>query len=88
MATWVAVVLSLIAVVVVPTLALNWRMATRWTRLESKLEQVVENMKDLVLDKDRVHLAMQSEIKDDRRATNLRLRWLEEHLWQKGGEKS
>lgn len=88
MAPWIAVTVSLIAVVVIPSFALNWRMAVRWTRVESKLEQVVENMEHLVQDKDRVHLAIQTEIKDDRRATNLRLRWLEENLWKKGGGES
>jgi hypothetical protein len=77
-------ILAFITVIALPSLAFSLRMMAKWTRVETKLEELIRNMEKLVLDKDRVHQTMQGEIRDDRAATDKRLRWLEEYLWRKG----
>lgn len=77
-------ILTFISVIGAPTLVFSLRISAKWTRVEARLEELVRNMAKLVDDKDKVHLAIQSEIRDDRAATDRRLRWLEEHLWGKG----
>jgi hypothetical protein len=85
-----ALILSFVSVIGIPTLAFSFRFMTKWTRVESRMEELVRSMARLVDDKDKVHTAIQQEIrddrasaKDDRAATDRRLRWLEEHLWGK-----
>lgn len=57
------------------------RLAVRWARVEHQLEDLVSDVKQLVNDKDKVHQALYESMREDRNATNIRLRWLEEHLW-------
>jgi hypothetical protein len=78
-----ALILSFVSVIGLPSLAFSFRFMTKWTRVESRMEEIVRSMARLVEDKDKVHTAMQQEIRDDRAATDRRLRWLEEHLWGK-----
>lgn len=59
------------------------RLTARWTRTEEKLSELIEDVKEIVKDKDAAHTLILETIKEDRRATNLRLRWLEEHLWRR-----
>ncbi|HEY6020027.1 MAG TPA: hypothetical protein VIY48_09035 [Candidatus Paceibacterota bacterium] len=56
--------------------------AYRWARTEEKLEEVVKQLKAIVDDKDEAHRLIHQTLRDDREATNRRLRWLEEHLWR------
>jgi hypothetical protein len=70
------------------------RSVRNWTRMEIRLESLANSVEKLVVDKDRVHNEivareqevhneMLSQMREDRNATNLRLRWLEEHLWNR-----
>lgn len=43
-------------------------------------------MRQLVENKDRIHAEMLGQMREDRQATDRRLRWLEEYLWRRGGE--
>lgn len=61
------------------------RMAMRWARVEHGLEDLVTDVKQLVADKDRVHAEIVTTMREDRAATDRRLRWLEEHLWKRNG---
>lgn len=79
----VSLLLTFIAILLIPGVAFLIRGAMKWTRVEDQLENLMKDVKDLVEDKDRVHNAMIEQMKDDRRATDRRLRWLEEHVWHK-----
>jgi len=57
--------------------------AARWARTEERLEELISDVKELVENKDQAHRLIMETIKDDREATNRRLRWLEEHLWRR-----
>lgn len=81
-------ILSAIGILVLPTLVFIVRATVKWTRVESKLEDVADDLKKIVEDKDRVHRDILQQMADDRNATNLRLRWLEEHLWKQDMGKS
>lgn len=75
-------ILSLAAIVIIPLIVLLIRITQKWTRVEGKLETLANNMDKLVKDKDAIHTEMISQMRDDRKATDRRLRWLEEHLWK------
>lgn len=77
-------ILSVISIVVIPIIVLLVRGAVKWTRVESKLESLVSSVDKLVKDKDTVHNEIIVQMRDDRKATDRRLRWLEEHLWRGG----
>jgi hypothetical protein len=82
--TLIGIALTAIAVLILPGVALLWRGAVKWTRVEVKLDNVVADLGRIVEDKDRTHAEMIAQMREDRAATNQRLRWLEEHLWKIG----
>lgn len=81
----VAVIISSIAIILTPMIAFLYRTTVKWTHVEDKLENVVEDVKDLVKDKDKVHTEILSQMTHDRDATDKRLRWLEQNLWRRKG---
>lgn len=78
--TLVPIILSIIAILLIPGIAVLIRGAIKWTRVEVKLDTVVDKMEELVHDKDKIHNELYSQMKSDREATNARLTYLE-HLW-------
>jgi hypothetical protein len=82
--TLTGIALTVIAVLLIPGLTLLWRGAVKWTRVEVKLDAVVKDLSKIVEDKDRTHAELAAQMREDRTATNSRLRWLEEHLWKNG----
>jgi hypothetical protein len=85
-----SLLLSVIVFMVVPLIVAVIRSNVRWSKVEGKvdtvirdLDRMVKSQEKLVEDKDKVHSAMLDTIRDDRRATDRRLRWLEENLWKK-----
>ena len=83
MTVYVTIVLTIIGVIVIPVLAVIFRAAVRWKGIEDKLEGITDDLKSLVHDKDRVHTEIATQMREDRLATNQRLRWLEENLWNR-----
>lgn len=79
----ISVILGVLSILLIPLVGLIWRGAVKWTRVETKLDTVVEDMKEIVRDKDAVHREINNTMREDRAATDRRLRWLEEHLWTK-----
>lgn len=79
--------LTLIFLVMSAMLGTLVRVVAKWTRTEDKISNLAEDMQDLVKDKDRVHSEMLAQMREDRSATDRRLRWLEEHLWRGGSPK-
>lgn len=77
-----ALILSAIGIVFIPTLGFIIRATIKWTTVENKLGEIVADMKDIVETKDKTHAEMIRTMADDRRANDRRLRWLEEHYWK------
>ena len=78
---WIMLVLSLTSVLLIPSLILLVRLVAKWTKVEERLGELANDMSELVKDKDKVHSEMLGQMREDRAATDKRLRWLEEHLW-------
>lgn len=81
---FVTIALSTLGVLILPALGFLIRITVKWTRVEDKLDHVVSDMRQLVQDKDKVHLEITKQMTDDRKATDRRLRWLEENIWNRG----
>lgn len=80
----VGVIITGITLIVAPVFVFLVRITAKWTKVEDKLENVVEDVKALVVDKDKVHAEFLAQMREDRSATDRRLRWLEQNLWRKG----
>lgn len=78
-------VLGVLAVLIVPLLVLVVRSAVRWGHIEDRLANLADDMRALVIDKDKTHDMMFQQMREDRQATNRRLSWLEQNLWKRGG---
>jgi hypothetical protein len=79
---WIVVVMTFFSVLFIPLLVLIVRGAMKWTRVEASLERLVGDVNKLVIDKDKVHNEMLTTMREDRNATDQRLRWLEVNVWQ------
>jgi hypothetical protein len=83
---WLGLVLSILAIVVIPTEAMMIRMAVRWSRVETTLVAIAKDLKELTENKERDHQLIRESATYDRAATDKRLRWLEEHVWNRRKE--
>ena len=79
----VTLVLSVVVSLLIPLVVFLVRGAVKWTRVESKIDNAISQLGSIVADKDRVHNEIYTQMREDRAATDRRLRWLEEHLWNK-----
>ena len=71
----------------VTVIGILWRMSAKWTNAIDRLEVIEKHVKEVVDDKNRVHREMLDQMREDRNATNDRLRWLEQNLWQSLGRR-
>jgi hypothetical protein len=76
--------LSLLFLVLTTLLGVTVRATVKWTRSQDRIQMLADDMKELIVDKDKVHNEMLAQMREDRSATDRRLRWLEEHLWHGG----
>lgn len=79
---WGTLALSFIAVILGPLFVLIFRLTIGATRLSDRVVNIEQDLKDLVSEKDKTHQLLLSQMKDDRQATDRRLRWLEQNLWR------
>lgn len=70
--------LSLVFIVFSGVMTLLIRVIIRYTKTESKLDSVAQDLKDLMISKDSMQREMLEQMKIDRDATDRRLRYLEE----------
>ena len=77
------IIVAIIGVVITPMVVVLWRGAVKWSRFETKLDGVIDNLKKIVEDKDKVHQEITDSMREDRKATNERLTWLERNLWER-----
>lgn len=78
--TWLQLILSAVAVLLLPSLAILMRGVVRLSRNEQKLDTLIKSVEKLVIDKDKTHQAMLEQMREDRSATNRRLEYLE-RIW-------
>ena len=80
----VTFVLSIITTLLIPLVIFLVRGAIKWTRVEAKIDHAINELSNIVADKDKVHTEIYMQMREDRAATDRRLRWLEEYLWKRG----
>ena len=81
----IGLVLSVMSVILIPLFAVIIRMTIRWTTVETSLAALTSDMRELVQNKEQVHASMLESMREDRKATDRRLRWLEENVWNQQG---
>lgn len=79
----IQLVLGTMTIVILPTLALLFRLTVKWTTLEHGLVTMSEKLEKLVADKDKTHALILDQMTRDREATDRRLTWLEHNVWRK-----
>lgn len=84
-AIWLTISLSAFTTLLIPAIWLLIRIAVKWTRTEDRVGNLVDKVTELVEDKEKVHIAMYSQMKADRDATDQRLQWLE-RMWMERGK--
>lgn len=82
--TLVRIAVGITTTAIVPIVFLLIRLANKWTRIELTLEQIGKDIQETVTNSDTAHQEIYREMREDRKATNSRLRFLEEHTWRKG----
>jgi hypothetical protein len=80
----IVTLLSVMVTLLAGGLGLLVRITAKWTKHEDRITQVAADLQRQIIDADRVHQEIIRNIREDRRATNERLTWLERHLWQRG----
>jgi hypothetical protein len=80
----VSIGLSILAIIVIPLVILLFRITIKWTQTEDKITEIAADLRDMIADKEKVHSELNQQMREDRAATDRRLRWLEENLWGKG----
>lgn len=76
-----ALAVSILGIIIIPLLILMFRAAIRWKGIEDRLSVLVGN-------EDKIHAELIAQMREDRAATNRRLRWLEENLWKRNGDRT
>jgi hypothetical protein len=74
-------IITIIGIVLIPTAVMVIRLVVRWTIVESRLNEITRGVKYIVEEKDKAHHELYETMRQDRDATDRRLRWLEENLW-------
>jgi hypothetical protein len=72
---YLTLIMTIVGLLLIPTIGLLVRLVVKWTRTEYRLESLAEDIKELM-----------TQAREDRGATNQRLRWLEENVWNMGKE--
>lgn len=74
------VIITLLSLFVFPGIIILMRLTARWT----KVEAIVDGIKDIMAEQDKIHGEMLRQMSEDRHATNTRLEYLE-RLWMERG---
>lgn len=81
-------VLGFLSVVLLPILVMLVRFTVKFTRAEAKLNNVADKMVEHITGEATLHAEIAVQMREDRKATDERLRWLERNLWQRQGNRS
>lgn len=72
-----------IAVILIPLVVLSYRLVIKWTETRDQLAFITGQLVKINEDKDKVHKELADQMREDRKATNDRLTWLEREVWKK-----
>lgn len=75
------IILTFVSVLGLPTLALLLRIQARWTSAADRLADVADDLNKHVEDDKRINTEMIGQMREDRKATNERLTYLERNCW-------
>lgn len=64
-------------------LARSFRGERERASMVTELRTIARDLDRIAADKDRVHAELLAQMREDRQATDSRLRWLETHLWSR-----
>lgn len=78
-----AIIISVLAVLIIPALALLVRISVKWQRLEDGLSDIDEDVKQLVKEKSDANRELYNLIKTGLEAIDKRVRWLEQNIWNR-----
>ena len=78
---WIMVFFSSVSIIGIPILVMLIRGAMKWTKVEIRLDTLIRDVAILIQDKDKVHGEILTTMREDRLATDQRLRWLEVNIW-------
>jgi hypothetical protein len=79
---WIPISISALSVILIPLVVLLWRVAVGITKTGDQINGIEKDLRELVEHKEKDHADIYVQMREDRNATNIRLRWLEENLWQ------
>jgi hypothetical protein len=85
-AAWAAVALAALTLAWAITaymLARALRGERERATMVNRLGTIARDLDRIVSDKDRTHAEMLAQMREDRQATDVRLRWLETHVWSR-----
>lgn len=85
---WAVILMSVVSVLLIPAIILMINVSMKWTRAQDRIENLTDDVQELIRQKDKVHADMLTQMREDRTATDRRLRWLEENLWRYGSRSS
>lgn len=80
----IVILLTVIGVLLIPTIGVLFRGMVRWVRTEDQLTNLVHEVKELVNDNEKSRGDILRQMTYDREATNTRLRYLEEYFMSHG----
>jgi hypothetical protein len=78
-----AIIISVLSVLILPALALLVRITIKWQRVEDRLTEITGDLTQIVKDKSDAHKALFDLIRSQTKATDERIRWLEQNFWNR-----
>lgn len=81
---YLEIILTILAVLILPGIGLMIRSAVRSARLESDVRNVIDDVKQVIMTETEAHKEIYEQMREDRKASNQRLMWLEQNLWKRG----
>jgi len=85
---WADIGISILGIILIPFLALLFRLTIKSTQLVDRVANIDQGLKEAVQNQTKQNAELNAQMRDDRLATNQRLRWLEENLWRRDGERN
>lgn len=79
---WADIGIGLLSVILVPFIVLLFRLTVQATKLVDRVNVIERDFRELTQNTAETQKEILKTIREDRNATDRRLRWLEEHLWK------
>lgn len=84
---WVTAALAVFSALLIPAVVILTRGTMKWSKTEFQLATLIESVKDLIVDKEKMHAELMEQMRTDREVTDRRLRYLEE-FWMEQGRRA